>query len=67
MKCKKPNSQGQRVEWWLLGARKWGKFVDVSQRAQISSYKIYKFGISNVQYGDYNLFIYNGKISSSKN
>ena len=51
---KKPNSQKQRVEWFLPRAwevgEKWGKCWS---KAQTSSYKMNKFWGSNVQHGDY--------------
>ena len=40
------------VVWWLPGAKGWGKWGDVGQRVQISSYKMNKFWGSDVQYGD---------------
>ena len=43
MKSKKPNSQKPREEWWLPGAGNWGKWGDIGQRLQISSYKMNKF------------------------
>lgn len=51
---KKPNSQKQRVEWWLPGAGVWGKWGNVGQRVQTSSQKINKFWESNAQHCDYN-------------
>ena len=41
--------QKQRVEWWLPGTEKWGKWGDVDQRAQLS-FKVSMFQASNVQY-----------------
>lgn len=39
----------QRVEWWLPGVAGWGKCGDFGPRIQASSYKVNKFGESNVQ------------------
>lgn len=36
------------MEWWLPGARKWGKWGDFSQELQNLSYKMDKFWGSNV-------------------
>ena len=51
---KKPNSQKQRVEWFLPRAwevgEKWGKCWS---KVETSSYKMSKFWGSNVQHGDY--------------
>ena len=53
VKKKKMNSQKQRVERWLPGAGGCGKWGEVGQRVQTSTYKMNKFWRSNVQYSDY--------------
>ena len=39
----KSQTHRHRVEWWLPGAGRWGKWGDVAQRVQTSSYKMNKF------------------------
>ena len=48
MESKKAKLIETGVEWWLPGVRGWGKWGDVGQRVQISSYKMNKFWESNV-------------------
>ena len=50
---KEPNSQKQRVEWWLPGAARRGNREIVVQRIQTANYKMNKFRGSNSQCGDY--------------
>ena len=45
-------TQKKRVEWWLSGARGWGKWEDGVQRVQTRSYKIDKFWGSNIEHDD---------------
>ena len=45
-------TQKKRVEWWLSGARGWGKWEGGIQRVQTRSYKIDKFQGSNIEHGD---------------
>lgn len=40
---KKPNSWKQKVECWLPGTEGQGKWEDVGQRTQTSSYEMNKF------------------------
>ena len=50
---KKPNSENQKVEWWLPGAGGGVEWRGIDQRVQTSSYKMNKFWGSNAQHSDY--------------
>ena len=42
-----------RLEWWLPGAKRWGRWGEVDKRVHIFSYKMNKFWGCNVQRGHY--------------
>ena len=50
---KKPNSQNQNAEWWLLGVGRWVNGGDVGQRAQTCSLKMNEFWRLNAQHCNY--------------
>ena len=43
----------ETVDWWLPRPEGWGRWGDVGQKAQTSSYKMNKCWGSKVQFGDY--------------
>ena len=43
----------ETVDWWLPRPEGWGRWGNVGQKAQTSSYKMNKCWGSKVQFGDY--------------